>query len=98
MTASTLPRKESECRPPRELLSALIDIQVRYPAAYMALQSGDASVLQEYSQRHDFAGMDAERAIVEGAHGPEMPGQVAHLEQRRGGRLGLGRWGVRERL
>ena len=43
-------------RPPRELLSALIDLQVRYPAAYMALQSGDASVLQEYSQRHDFAG------------------------------------------
>jgi hypothetical protein len=43
-------------RPPRELLRALIDLQVRYPAAYMALQSGDASVLQEYSQRHDFAG------------------------------------------
>ena len=38
------------------MLGALIDIQVRYPAAYMALQSGDASVLQEYSQRHDFAG------------------------------------------
>ncbi len=48
--------KDAAGRPPRELLSALIDLQVRYPAAYMALQSGDASVLQEYSQRHDFAG------------------------------------------
>lgn len=43
-------------RPPRELLAALIDLQAQHPAAYMALQSGDASVLQEHSQRHDFAG------------------------------------------
>ncbi|WP_330175971.1 TetR/AcrR family transcriptional regulator [Streptomyces sp. NBC_01498] len=43
-------------RPPRELLGALIDLQAQHPAAYMALQSGDVSVLQEHSQRHDFAG------------------------------------------
>ncbi|SEG94882.1 transcriptional regulator, TetR family [Actinacidiphila yanglinensis] len=43
-------------RTPRELLGALIDLQAHHPAAYMALQSGDASVLQEHSQRHDFAG------------------------------------------
>lgn len=43
-------------RTPRELLAALIDLQAKHPAAYMALQSGDASVLQEHSQRHDFAG------------------------------------------
>ena len=43
-------------RTPRELLTALIDLQAHYPAAYMALQSGDASLLQEHSQRHDFAG------------------------------------------
>lgn len=43
-------------RTPQELLTALIDLQAKHPAAYMALQSGDASVLQEHSQRHDFTG------------------------------------------
>ncbi|MEZ0113736.1 AcrR family transcriptional regulator [Catenulispora sp. EB89] len=43
-------------RTPQELLTALIDLQAKHPAAYMALQSGDASVLQEHSQRHDFVG------------------------------------------
>ena len=52
----TLIAQDAAGRAPRELLGALIDLQARYPAAYMALQSGDASVLQEYSQRHDFAG------------------------------------------
>lgn len=48
--------RDAADRTPRELLTALIDLQARHPAAYMALQSGDASVMQEHSQRHDFAG------------------------------------------
>lgn len=48
--------KDAASRTPRELLAALIDLQAKHPAAYMALQSGDASVMQEHSQRHDFAG------------------------------------------
>ncbi|HSV65002.1 MAG TPA: TetR/AcrR family transcriptional regulator [Mycobacteriales bacterium] len=37
---------------PAELLGALIDLQARHPAAYLAVCSGDTSNLQEYSQRH----------------------------------------------
>ena len=48
--------RDAADRTPRELLTALIDLQARHPAAYMALQSGAASVMQEHSQRHDFAG------------------------------------------
>jgi AcrR family transcriptional regulator len=46
--------KNAAGRTPRELLTALIDLQARHPAAYMAVQSGDPSVLQQHSQRHNF--------------------------------------------
>jgi len=47
-------------RSPRELLADIIDLQAKQPAAYMALQSADPSVLQEHSRRHDFAGRTEE--------------------------------------
>ena len=42
-------------RTPEELVTALIDLQGK-PAAHMALQSRDTSVVQEHSQSHDFVG------------------------------------------
>jgi AcrR family transcriptional regulator len=71
--------RDAAGRDPRELLGQLVDLQARYPAAYMALHSGDPSVLQEYSQAHDFQGK-TERITLAIAGPDASPGRVIRAQ------------------